>query len=58
MSENFRKMLAYAFSPVLAHQPQHLSGSVESEDSDVVHTMVRVTIADKNVQPRVTFASQ
>eukprot|EP00658_Telonema_sp_P-2_P044598 TRINITY_DN3249_c0_g2_i3.p1 TRINITY_DN3249_c0_g2~~TRINITY_DN3249_c0_g2_i3.p1 ORF type:complete len:413 (-),score=76.32 TRINITY_DN3249_c0_g2_i3:97-1335(-) len=45
MSEQFRSLLAYAMVPALAHQPQHFAATVESEDSDVVHTMTRVKVA-------------
>ena len=44
MSECFRDVNTFAFQPSLAQQPQHLRGCVESTDSDVAHTLERVTI--------------
>jgi len=42
MSECFRYLNTFAFQPPLAHQPQHLHGHIESEDSDVTHNLQRV----------------
>ena len=46
MSECFRDVNTFAFTPSIVQQPQHLRGCVESADSDVAHTLDRVTLAE------------